>query len=169
MISDRWTYVFMLVSLAGGLTVPDVCADELQDLSRSVRWTNVPLQETPPADLSVKLTHDAKAQRYAEFVYGTPNSRRVAVVVAETLDGESVLYADQNRDRVIRERELVTGGGDLRMLPLAAERVDGMYAEHFPRRVLLRWVGRKADLSIATATRVEHSVFPDGDETARAC
>jgi len=168
MTSEKWTYVLVLFALAGGLTAPDVFADELLDSARSVRWTTISLQETPPTDLSVKLTHDAKAQRFADFVYGSPDSRRVAVVVAETEEGEFALYADRNRDRVIRERELVTGEGHLRMMSLAAEKVDGVFVKHFPRRVLLRWAGRQGDLNIATATRVERSVFPDGDETSQA-
>ena len=86
------------------------------------------------------------------------------MVVIETADSEFILYADQNRDRRIGERDLVAGAGELRLFRLAAEKLDGEFREHFPRQVLVRWRGGKADLSVATATRIDRSISPDGDE-----
>ena len=53
------------------------------------------------------------------------------------------------------------------MLTLPAERVDGVFREHFPRQVLFRWPGGKADMSVATATHIDHSIVPGGDEKAQ--
>jgi hypothetical protein len=163
-----WTCTLLLTFLAVGPSQRTVFADDLQELSRSVRWRHLALQETPPDDLTVDVPHNVSTLRYAEWVYGTPGSPRIAIAVAATGDGGFVLYADGNRARGIRERDLVEGAGELRMLSLAAQQVVGDVVNEYPRQVLFRWKGGNADLSVATATRIEHTIHLDGDESGRA-
>lgn len=163
-----WICTLLLALLAARPSDLAAFADDLEELSRSVRWTHLALQESPPDDLTVDVPHNDSTVRYAEWVYGTPNSRRLAIAVAETCDGDFVLYADTNRDRGIHQRDVVKGSGELRILSLAARQVVGDAVEEHPRQVLFRWKGNNADLSVATATRIEHTIHPDGDLTARA-
>jgi len=163
-----WICTLLATFLAARPSDRTAFADDLEELSRSVRWVHLALQESPPDDLTVDLPHNDSTLRYAEWVYGTPDSRRLAIAVAETGDGGFVLYADTNRDRGIHERDVVKGTGQLRVLSLAAQQVVGDAVEEHPRQVLFRWRGSNADLSIATATRIEHTIHPDGDQTGRA-
>ena len=167
-MTSWWACAVLLTFLAIGPSDRTVFAEDLEELSRSVRWNHLQLQETPPEDLTVNVPHNASKLRYAEWVYGTPDSPRMAIVVADTGDGDFVLYADKNRDRGIRERDLVKGTGEFRMLSLAAQQVIDFVVKEYPRKVLFRWKGGNADLSIATATHIEHTIHPDGDETRRA-
>lgn len=162
------TCSLLMLLLAIGQFSQTAVADSVEELSRSVRWKHLLLQKTPPDDLTVDLPHNASELRYAEWVYGTPDSPRIAIVVAETSDGVFALYVDRNRDRGIRERDLVKGVGELRMLPLAAQQVVDFEISEYPRQVLFRWKGGDAGLSVATATQIEHTIHPDGDKAVKA-
>ena len=57
--------------------------EDLKEVARSVRWKSVAMSSDAPKDLIVELPHDAAKLRFAEWVYGTPESPRIAVVVAD--------------------------------------------------------------------------------------
>ena len=168
MTTHQWTCALLLAILAPGPSTEMAFAEDLRELSRSVRWKHLTLQENRPDDLTVDLPHDVSNLRYAEWVYGTPDSPRVAIAIAETGNGAFVLYVDGNRNREIRARELVKGAGELRLLSLPAVQVVGDVLKDHPRKALSRWKGADGGLSVATATRIEHTIHPDGDETVRA-
>lgn len=162
-----WTRTLPLIFVAVGPSAQTAFANDLQELSRSVRWSHLALQTTAPDDLTVDVLHNPSTLRYAEFVYGFPDSPRIAIVVAEAGEAGFVLYVDRDRNRGIRERDRVEGSGELRMLSLAAQQVVGDVVDEHPRQVLFRWQGGAADLEVATATRAEHAVHLDGDATGR--
>ena len=64
-----WTCTLLLTFLAVGPSQRTVFADDLQELSRSVCWRHLALQETPPDDLTVDVPHNVSTLRYAEWVY----------------------------------------------------------------------------------------------------
>jgi hypothetical protein len=138
--------------------------DDLQELARSVHWTSRQLQGTPADDLKIDVTQDSSLLRHTEWVYGTPDSRRVAIAVCQTSDG-AVFYVDSDRNRVIDDSDRVPGSGDLRILALDAEHVVEFVVKKHPRKILLRWHPGDEELGFATATRLEHTV---AGETGRS-
>jgi hypothetical protein len=102
--------------------------------------------------------------KIAELVYGTPESPRVAVVVAENADETFTLYVDANRDRKVNQRDLVEGKGPLRLLPLAAQQIVDFVVNEFPRKVLIRWQPGSASVDIATASTIDRTVEFEGLE-----
>jgi hypothetical protein len=138
----------------------------LEQRSRSVRWVTLPLQPESPQDLEVSLRPEHQHPRFGEFVYGTPESRRVAIVSAEVSDGGFALYVDKNRDRAITGRDLVEGSGDLRLWALPAERIIDDVVHPYPREVLFQRTRDKAHLRMATLTTIDHALHPDEDNSA---
>ncbi len=130
---------------------------DLQELARSAHWINRHLQETPSDDLRIDVPHKPSLLRHAELIYGTPDSRRVAIAVCETSDGP-VFYVDGDRNRVIDESDRVPGSGDLKTLSLNAEHVVDFVFKKHPRNVLLRWRPGGDEIGFATTTRMEHTV-----------
>jgi hypothetical protein len=141
---------------------------DLQQRARGVRWVSLALREQRPEDLSVSLRPGHQQPRFAGFVYGTPESRRVAVIVAQTASGELALYVDGRRNRSVTERNLVSGSGDLRLLRLNAEQVIDDVAHPYPREVLFQLPREGGPLRIATLTTPEHDVRPDDDAAVGA-
>ena len=151
-----------------GLVPESSFGEDLRELSRAARWKALTLQQNAPDDLVVNIPHPAAKLRFAEWVYGTPESPRIAVVLAETGDGGFVLYADADRDRGISERDLVEGQGELRILSMAAQHVVDNIVSEYSRQVLFRCRNGTTDLSVATATLIENAVHPDGSANGPA-
>lgn len=158
MTSLRWTVHCSLAGALFGALAARVVADDLDELARTVRWQHLQVQTTAPDDLEIDVPHPVSAMRFAELVYGTPESPRVAIVVATLNEGQFVLYVDADRDRGISERDRVDGRGELRLLPLDAQDIIDNVAIEFPRRLLIRWQGDDSGLRIATASGVDHTV-----------
>ena len=132
--------------------------DDLKELARSVRWRHLDVLNAVPEDLEIDLPREVLTRRIGEFVYGTPESPRVAVVVAENHNGTFTLYVDSNRDRKISQHEEIQGSGSLRILPLSAQQVVDFVVDEFPRKVLIRWESGDSTIGVATATFVDHTV-----------
>jgi hypothetical protein len=139
---------------------------DLEQRSRTVRWVSLPLRAEPPGDLVVELRPEHQRPRFGEIVYGTPESRRIAVVVAETADGDFALYVDKHRDRAVTERDLVEGSGDLRWLPLPAEQIIDDVVHPYPREVLFQRTRNRSQPRVATLSTIDHTLHPDDDGTA---
>lgn len=131
--------------------------DDLGGSSSSLRWQRLRLSADRPDDLEIDLPHLAVNVRFAEFVYGALQSRRVAVVVAKS-DGndEPIVYVDTQRARSINRHDRIERSGPIYCVALAAEQVIGSDVAHFPRNVLLEIAGDHVRL--ATETTCEHSL-----------
>ncbi len=136
---------------------PIAGAESVDELARSAHWSHRQLQTTPADDLRVELALPTENLRFADCVYGTPDSRRVAIAVCDTPDGPE-FYVDVDRNRVMEASERVPGAGNLRMLRLDAEHVVDFVFNKHPRKVLLRWAPGDQRLGIATSTRKEHAI-----------
>ncbi len=147
-----------VVAVVIGSALGKCAGDDLGDLAQSVRWRHVTLQATARDDLIVDLPHDASKLRFAEFIYGTPESPRVAVAVAQEPSGDFLLYVDADRDRGLSDRDRVEGSGALRSLALQAQHVEDNVVSEYPRDVLFRWQAGDSHVSIATATTLQHTV-----------
>lgn len=157
--------VWILALTAGSLLADDKDDLPLEQRARTVRWVSLALQPDCPDDLTVELPDEPDPRQFAELVYGTPESRRVAVVLIPGTEDEFTLYVDRNRDRIIRDRDLVAGSGQFRLLPLDAERIIDDVAHKHPREVLIQHAPGRNQVRIATATTIEHTVRPDDDES----
>jgi hypothetical protein len=160
--------LFALLTLSGSRALCDDTTppSELEQRSRGVRWVTLPLQSESPQDLEVSLRPEHQHPRFGEFVYGTPESRRVAVVVAETSEGGLALYVDKHRDRAVTERDVVDGSGDLRLLSLPAEQIIDDVVHPYRREILFQQSRNKAQLRVATLTTIDHVLRPDDDQAA---
>lgn len=159
-----WRSLSMMVWLTFcmiGLVAESSFGEDLRELARAARWKALTLQQNAPDDLVVNISHPAAKLRFAEWVYGTPESPRIAVVLAEASDGSLLIYADADRDRGITERDLLEGQGELRMASIAAQHVEDNVFSEYPRQVLFRSSSATSDLSVATATLIENSLPPD--------
>ena len=161
MTSLRWMINCSLAGVLFGVLTVRVVADDLDERARSVRWQHLQVQTNAPDDLEIDVAHPVSALRFAEHVYGTPESPRVAIVVATIDDGQFVLYVDANRDRGISERDRVEGSGELTLLALDAQDVIDDVVSQFPRELLIRWQGDDSGLSIATTAGIDHTVKVD--------
>ena len=74
--------------------------------------------------------------RFAEWVYGTPESPRIAVVVADLGDGRFKLYADKDRDRGVDERDVLNGQYELCSVDVMAQQITDNIVHEYPRTVL---------------------------------
>jgi len=134
-------------------------------IPRCVRWVSVQLTENPSDDLLVELPHDAASIQFAEWLYGTSESPRIAVAVVMNDDGEYQLYVDDDRDGAISADDLVAGSGDLRKLSVAAWQVMNNVVTQYPRDVLFRRRGSR--LQVATVTIPRHQMEEQNKWTAR--
>lgn len=165
LVPCSFSVLALFLCLASG---PSAEADDLQELARSVHWTSRHLQETPADDLRIDLPHKSSLLRHTELVYGTPDSRRVAIAVGDTSDGP-VFYVDSDRNRVMDESDRVPGSGDLRALSLNAEHVVEFVFKKHPRNVLLRWRPGDDEVGFATTTRMEHTVTGETGRSEANC
>ena len=144
------------------LLVPNLGnAGEAVDVEGVARRVHLNLVQSPPEDLDVAVA--AAGMRFADFVYGTPDSPRVAIAIGESPDGDPVLYVDRNRNRTLEPRDLVEGSGTTRTTSLAACHVDGDILNEFPRSVEFRWQAESDSVSVGTVTGMKHSVRLDAD------
>ena len=122
----------------------------------------VPLTEEAPTDVSHEVTYRGTRRLYAQLRYGTPDSRRVAVVVDEVGPGAFDLYVDRNRNQTIEPAERVRGDGAVRRLRLDVELVREQAVKHVARTVLLRRGIVGTTLGIATVGYVEGAAEING-------
>ncbi len=99
------------------------------DANAAAKFAGAPLraltlEETPPANVVVKVAPRGKA-RYAQLRFGTPDSRRVALLLDCAADGTRDLYADTNRDRLIETSELARRDSDGWIVPLTVALAAG--------------------------------------------
>ncbi len=158
MIRKLWIPAICLAFLSNGLMADERASDDFNALARSARWRHLDLRHDAPDDLELDLPHDAASLRFAELVFGTPESPRIAIVVARTGDDDFALYADIDRDRGIGESDLVKGTGSLRVLSIKSQQVIDNVVSEYPRQVLFRCSPDGSDLSITTVTAIDHSV-----------
>jgi hypothetical protein len=162
------SFVMLIASVANMLfgAAPDEVS--IKDRAHGVRWVSLPLQPACPDDLAVELPDVPGPRQFAQFVYGTPESRRVAVVFIAGENDEFTVYVDRNRDRIIRDRDLVEGTGEFRLLPLDAERIVDDVSHKYARELLIQHRPGGNEIRIATATTIEHAVHPDEDDSQPA-
>jgi len=99
------------------------------------------LEKTPPEDVVVEFDVPAEAQ-FAQWRFGSFDSRRVTIMVAASADGPTV-WVDVNRDRRLTQSERIQGGESEWAISLPAEFVDGDSLHSDERQVRLRYVRQK--------------------------
>lgn len=78
------------------------------ELDHAVFWP-IHLSHGVPEDVRVDVEFRGGVQRFGQMFYGTPNSRRITVVVDEVDRERFDLYVDRSRSRRITKRDLVSG------------------------------------------------------------
>lgn len=154
-----------LILISGAMPAAATPEEDLKEVARSVRWKSVAMSSDAPKDLIVELPHDAAKLRFAEWVYGTPESPRIAVVVADLGDGRFKLYADKDRDRGVDERDVLNGQNELCSVDVMAQQITDNIVHEYPRTVLFRLRAGCEELDVATVSGIEHDVRP-GDDPA---
>ena len=124
------------------------------------------LSEKKPPDLKESVHYRGSQQRYAEFRFGAAGSTLVTVVLDRVSAGETDIYVDLNRNRVIEEDERLAGPGPNIACPLNVEIPKGGRTEHVPRTVVFRLGRSGRSISYATAGYVEGTLRLDGREVA---
>lgn len=117
------------------------------------------LAEEMPDEVRETAGYRGTKRLYALIRYGSPDSKRVVVVVDELGDREFDLYVDANRNWVIEDRDRIEGKGAYRRSALKAEitREDHV-VEYAPRSVILRRGLTGSSLGFATRGYVEGTV-----------
>lgn len=98
----------------------------------------VPLAPKVPEGVTERAKYRGERRRYGQIRFGGSSSRRVAVVVDETGPKQYDLYVDINRNRIIEDRERMTGVERTWRFPLSVEHVDGGQVRQIPRGVEFR-------------------------------
>ena len=124
------------------------------------------LSEKRPPDLKEAAHYRGSRRRYGEFRFGTAGSTLVTVVLDRLSTGETDVYVDRNRNRVIEQDERLAGPGPKYRVPLSVEIPKGSRAEHVPRTVVFRLGRSGRSISYATAGYVEGTLRLDGREVA---
>ncbi len=98
----------------------------------------VPLAPKVPEGVTERAHYRGERRRYGQIRFGGTSSRRVAVVVDETGPKQYDLYVDINRNRIIEDRERMTGVERTWRFSLSVELIDGGQVRQFPRGVEFR-------------------------------
>lgn len=154
--------LFVLLFAQSGLAT----AEDWQS-AKTARWRRLALQSQVPPDLEVSVTHAKESARFAEWVYGTPDSPRVAVAIIPSDDGKTRIFVDRNRDRRIEERDLTTHVGDVFFSKLDAQQVDGDDLIDYSRDVAIRIRSGSKYVEVATLTKPNHSVADSENEDGK--
>ena len=125
----------------------------------------LPFSEMKPADLKETAQYRGKTQRYAEFRFGSPASTLVTVVLDDVSPGQTDVYVDADRNRVIEEKDRLAGAGPIFRVPINVEIAEGENAARFPRTVVFRLGRSGQSISYATAGYMEGVLQLDGQET----
>ncbi len=128
-------------------------------------FRSLPLSENKPADLKENVEYRGKERRYTEFRFGSPASTLVAVVLDEVSPGQTDVYVDADRNRVIEEKDRLAGPGPIFRVPINVEIAEGSSIERFPRKVVFRLGRSGQSISYATAGYMEGVLQLDGQET----
>ncbi|MGA2060026.1 MAG: hypothetical protein ABSG67_06060 [Thermoguttaceae bacterium] len=123
------------------------------------------VSENKPGDLKESVQYRGKTRRYAEFRFGSPTSTLVTVVLDDVSAGQTDIYVDADRNRVIEETDRLTGQGPVFRVPLNVEVAEGSNAGRFPRTVVFRLGRSGQSISYATAGYMEGVLQLDGQET----
>jgi len=123
-------------------------------------WANPPpralaLSDDKPAELKVSVAFRGSKRRYAQLVYGTGRTAKVAIVVDFVAPDEVDLYVDADRDGDITAKDCVKGDSFTWRVPLKAVVAEGVGSRELPRTVVLRYGRASRTLSVATCGYVE--------------
>lgn len=157
-------------------------AEDLESVARAVRWKHLALASTIPPDLSIDVTYNEGAGKFAEWVYGTPGSARVSVAILPDDAGKIRVYIDRNRNRRIEDNEIL--GGDqnrksaqknsradseteLFSCKLNAQQTDGDNVIGHVRQVLLKLTTGEDTVAVATASTPLHTVKIEGSSDSK--
>ncbi|MEZ6128128.1 MAG: hypothetical protein R3C59_05575 [Planctomycetaceae bacterium] len=116
------------------------------------------LLETPPEDAVVEFSVPAEAQ-FGQLRYGSFDSRRVTIMLAESADGTAI-WVDGNRDRRLTESERLPKAESEWTMSLPAEFVDGDSLQADQRQVRLRYI--RQTLTVGTVGFVQGQTEIDG-------
>ena len=119
---------------------------------------DITLSETKPPDVKETAHYRGSKQRYGEFRFGPAGSKLVTVVLDEVAPGETDVYVDANRNRVIEQSERLAGPGPKFRVPLDVEIPQGDQTQRIPRTVVFRLGRAGRSISHATAGYVEGTV-----------
>jgi len=120
------------------------------------------LEAQPPEDVLVAFDIPGEA-KFAQWRYGSFDSRRITILLAESAAGTAV-WVDANRDRRLTESERLPNGELEWSIPLHAEFVDGDLLQTDRRQVRLRYVRQK--LTVGTVGFVEGQTEINGQTIA---
>ena len=111
----------------------------------------IPLASEKPDDLMERAEDRGGERRYAQIRYGSPGSKRVAIVLDRVSPSEVDLYVDANRSRSIEAKERMSGEGRVWRVPLDVEIVEGDTTRQIRRQVIFRLGSTGRTLSYAAA------------------
>ncbi|HEV3022904.1 MAG TPA: hypothetical protein VGX76_10565 [Pirellulales bacterium] len=126
----------------------------------------IPLASEKPDDLRELAEYRGSERRYAQIRYGSPNSKRVAIVLDRVSPTEVDLYVDLNRSRSIEPKERVTGDERVWRVPLEVAVVEGETVRTIRRQVIFRLGSTGRTLSYAAAGYLEGKVELGGRSVA---
>ncbi|HVC95095.1 MAG TPA: hypothetical protein VND64_15470 [Pirellulales bacterium] len=126
----------------------------------------IPLASEKPDDLKELAEYRGGERRYAQIRFGSPGSKRVAIVLDRVSPGEVDLYVDANRSRSIEPKERVAGEDRVWRVPLDVEIVEGEIVRTVRRQVIFRLGTTGRTLSYAAAGFLEGEVEIGGRKVA---
>lgn len=123
-------------------------------------WANPPpralaLSDEKPADLKESVAFRGSKRRYAQLVYGTGRTAKVAIVADFVAPDQVDLYVDADRDRDVTAKDRVRGESLTWRVPLKAVVAEGAGSREYPRTVVLRYGRASRTLNVATCGYVE--------------
>ncbi len=120
------------------------------------------LSDVKPPDVKETVHYRGSKQRYGEFRFGPAGSRLVLVVLDDRADGQTDVYVDANRNRVIKESQRLAGPGPKYRARLDVEIPEGDQTQHIGRTVVFRLGRSGQSLSYATAGYIEGMLTLEG-------
>jgi hypothetical protein len=121
------------------------------------------LSDEKPADLKESVKYRGDKRRYAQLVYGTGRTAKVAIVVDFVATDKVDLYVDADRDWDITAKDRVEGEGLTWRVHLKTVVAEGGGSREFPRTVVVRYGRASRTLSVATCGYVEGRTSLNGE------